>query len=215
MGGVGRRGFSPLENPRLRTEAMPDPKEQDITRILLAVSEGQSGASEELLFRVYETLKSMARRQLASDRGAATVDATALVHEAWLRLFGGKAADFQHRAYFFGAAAQAMRRILVERARKAARARHGGDRKRVTLSGVEPEAASSTNFEEILALEGLLEELSTLDRRKYDVVMLRYYAGMTLEEIATALSISHATAKADWAFARSWLKSRLTDLDRS
>jgi RNA polymerase sigma factor (TIGR02999 family) len=137
------------------------------------------------------------------------LEPTALVHDAWIRLMGKQGTAWEHRAHFFGAAAQAMRRILVERARKAKRARHGGGRRRVSLD--EAPAPLDEQCSEVLALEDLLAELETLDRRKHDVVMLRHYAGLTIEETARALEVSVATVKADWTFARSWLKARLKE----
>jgi RNA polymerase sigma factor (TIGR02999 family) len=180
---------------------------QNLTEILNAVGAGSPGAETALLERVYDELRGMARRELQGDGQARTLEPTALVHEAWVRLFGAEPANFEHRRHFFGAAALAMRRILVERARKARRLRRGGGERPEPLREVED--AESKQWEEILALEDLLGELERLDARKHEVVLLRYYSGFSIEETATALSVAPATVKADWTFARAWLKSRL------
>lgn len=183
------------------------PDREGLTELLKAAGNGDSAAADEVLPLIYETLRSLARRHLAREGGDQTIEPTALVHEAWVRLMGPHPTPWEHRAHFFGSAARAMRRILVERARKARRGKHGGDRERVPLTGVsQPE---KTQWDEVLALEELLPELETLDRRKHDVVLLRYYAGLSVEEAARALDISPATVKADWSFARSWLKAKL------
>ena len=186
---------------------MNTPDREGLTELLKAAGNGDAAAADEVLPLIYETLRSLARRHLCRDGGDQTIEPTALVHEAWVRLMGPNSTPWEHRAHFFGSAARAMRRILVERARKARRSKHGGDRERVPLTGVsQPE---KSQWDEVLALEELLPELEALDRRKHDVVLLRYYAGLSVEEAARALDISPATVKADWSFARSWLKSRL------
>ncbi len=175
----------------------------DVTRILDALHEGSDQAAEKLLQAVYNELRRLATQRLAAEAPGQTLQPTALVHEAYLKLVQEDRKDWKSRAYFFGAAAQAMRRILVDRARKKARLRHGGDREREELSDsglvAEPDSL------DLLALDEALGKLASRDARKAELVQLRYFTGLTLEQCAEVLGISRATAERDWTFARAFL----------
>jgi RNA polymerase sigma factor (TIGR02999 family) len=176
----------------------------DVTSILDRLHRGESKAAEELLPLVYDELRKLAAHKMASEKPGQTLQPTALVHEAWLRLGGGDAPDFQNRAHFIGTAAEAMRRILIERARRRMAAKRGGGAEPVDLDEVEiPSPASSDD--ELLAVNEALEKLAALDPRKAELVKLRYFVGMTFEEAATTLGIAVPTAKQWWAYARAWL----------
>ncbi len=175
----------------------------DVTRLLQAVQEGDASANEQLLHVVYHELRALARAKMAKEQPGHTLQATALVHEAWLRLGD---AQFANRAHFFAAAAEAMRRILIDRARRKQAARHGGGATHVPEADVDlPVAAPITKEDELLALHNALDALAAHDSRKAELVKLRYFAGLTIEEAADILGISSATAKRDWTYARAWL----------
>lgn len=157
---------------------------------------------------VYDELRRLAKSRLAKERGPQTLDPTALVHEAYLRLVGDGDASWGGRGHFFGAAAIAMRRILVERARARNRIKRGGGAARVELT--EQALVSEPPADELIALDEALDRLSAMDARKGQVVMLRYFAGLGVEETAKALDVSVATVKNDWAFARAWLHRELS-----
>jgi len=176
----------------------------DITRILEAAQQGDPKAAEELLPLVYNELRRLAAYKMANEPPGQTLQATALVHEAWLRLGGDKQPAWQNRAHFFSAAAEAMRRILIDRARHRRAMRHGGGLQRVDLNEVEL-AAETKNDDELLAVSEALYKLTVEDPRKAELVKLRYFVGLTLEEAAQTLGISEPTAKRWWAFARAWL----------
>jgi RNA polymerase sigma-70 factor (ECF subfamily) len=178
-----------------------------ITRLLVDWSKGDALALEELLPLVYEELRAMAARYL-SKQGAHTLQTTELIHEAYLKLAGSNEQNWENRAHFFGVAAQAMRHILVDYARSKARAKRGGSPVKITLN--EHLYVTDERTEEILALDEALNELETLDTRKAKVVELRFFGGMTTDEIARVLDISPNTVKRDWKFARSWLLSQLS-----
>ncbi|MCK6445574.1 MAG: ECF-type sigma factor [Planctomycetes bacterium] len=183
----------------------------DVTRLLALLDAGDRAAADELFPRVYAELHALAAARMAHERPGATLDATALVHEAWLRLAGsdaGPLAQFDGARHFFGAAAEAMRRILVERARARAAEKRGGGRARVEL---DPElAADARDDAELLDLDAALVELARVDARKARLVELRYFAGLSLDDAARSLGIAPATADRDWAFARAWLFARLS-----
>ena len=168
----------------------------------------QPGTSAELLPQVYDELRRLARVRLAREPAGLTLQPTALVHEAYLRLTK-HATDqrWERRGHFFGAAAIAMRRILVERARHYRRVRHGGEQQRVELDNEAP--APSAELADVLAIDQALTRLEQIDATKARVVLLRYFAGLTIEETAAAMDLSPATVKNEWAFARAWLHDAL------
>jgi len=175
----------------------------DVTQILDALRGGDREANDRLLEAVYDELRWLAARKLAREKPGQTLQATALVHEAWLRLGGEGGAAWESRAHFFGAAAEAMRRILVDRARRRGRVRHGGGRGRVDLDDVE--IATPAPSLDVLALDEALERLGGEDPAKARLVKLRFFAGLGLAEAAEVLGISRATADRHWAYARAFL----------
>jgi RNA polymerase sigma factor (TIGR02999 family) len=182
----------------------------DVTRVLSQIEHGDPQAAEKLLPMVYEELRKLAAAKLAQEKPGQTLQATALVHEAYVRLVGDEQAQtWDSRGHFFAAAAEAMRRILVENARRKGRLRRGGDRERENLEDV-PERADR-DAETILAVDEALEQLATQDAAAAAVVKLHFFAGLTLDETASALTISRATAYRHWSYARAWLKGRLPD----
>ena len=179
----------------------------DVTRILSAVEGGDEAAAEKLLPLVYEELRRLAAHRLSNERAGQTLQPTALVHEAYLRLVDVEAAQkWNSRGHFFGAAAEAMRRILIESARHKKRLKAGGGREKVDVGDVELVAdAPEISAVDVLALDEALTRLGELDSVKAELVKLRFFAGLTLEEAADALGLSPATADRYWAFARAWL----------
>ena len=173
----------------------------DVTRLLAAIQHGDARAGEELLPLVYAELRQLARAKMAREQPGHTLQPTALVHEAWLRL-GGQC--FENRAHFFGAAAEAMRRILIERARRKLAARHGAGAEHVDADDIEI-AAPTEKDDELLAVHEALDRLAAHDPRKAELVKLRYFAGLSIDEAADVLGISAPTAKRDWTYARAWL----------
>ncbi|HKB02666.1 MAG TPA: sigma-70 family RNA polymerase sigma factor [Gemmataceae bacterium] len=183
----------------------------DVTRLVDAAAAGDPQAAAELLPLAYDELRRLAAHRLAGEKAGHTLQPTALVHEAYLRLVGGsEPRDWSGRGHFFAAAAEAMRRILVESARRKQRVRHGGDRDRVQLDDVAVPAADD-RATDLLALDEALTAFAREEPAKAELVKLRYFAGLTLEEAAACLGISLATAKRHWAFARAWLYAALTD----
>ena len=176
----------------------------EFTALLEKVRQGEARASDDLVAMVYAELKRLASRQLARESSANTLQPTALVHEAWMRLGDLAQADWQSRRHFFGAAAQAMRQILVERARRRSGAKHGGGLQRVD-SGQIDLASVEVDSDSVLAVTAALDRYATIDPDKAELVRLRYYVGLTIEETAATLDISIATAKRHWAFSRAWL----------
>ena len=180
----------------------------DITQILQAIDRGEPRASEELLPLVYQELRRLASARMAQERPGQTLQATALVHEAYLRLVGGDVTtSWENRRHFFAAAAEAMRRILIEKARHRARLKHGGQLDRVDLA--DADLALEEPREDLLQLDEALQALEQSDPRKAELVKLRYFAGLSEEEAAKVLDISRATASRWWAFARAWLYERV------
>jgi RNA polymerase sigma factor (TIGR02999 family) len=180
----------------------------NLTQILTAAQNGEPRAAEKLLPLVYEELRKLAAQRLSRERPGQTLQPTALVHEAWLQLAGPDQHTWNGRGHFFAAAAEAMRRILIDRARRKLAARHGGGLVRVGADAPGLElAAAGTNDDELLAVHEALERLAAIDARKAGLVKLRYFAGLTFEETAEALSVSVVTAKRDWAYARAWLRA--------
>ncbi|MGC9943673.1 MAG: sigma-70 family RNA polymerase sigma factor [Verrucomicrobiota bacterium] len=181
---------------------------EQVTQILDAVGAGDPQAAEKLLPLVYEELRRLAAARMVNEAPGNTLHPTALVHVAWLRLVGSSRGDWNSRGHFFGAAAEAMRRILVERARKKARVRHGGQLERVELDHVR--LAARDNDDTILAIDEALEKLAARSPQKAEVVKLRYFVGLEHAEIAEALGVSEPTVRRHWAYARSWLYAELT-----
>jgi RNA polymerase sigma factor (TIGR02999 family) len=180
----------------------------DVTRLLDAAVAGDRRAAADLLPLVYAELKKLAASRLAGERVGHTLQPTALVHEAYLRLVGpADAARWDGRGHFFAAAAEAMRRILVEDARRKGRGKRGGDRSRVDLQLISLGADGPDA--DVLALTEALDRLAGEDPRKAALVQLRFFAGLSLEEAAAALGVSRATASRDWTYARAWLFDRL------
>ncbi len=185
----------------------------DVTRILERLERGEKEASAELLPLVYEELRRLAQAKLAHEQPGHTLQATALVHEAWLRLVGpaGEERDWDTRGHFFAAAAESMRRILVESARRRGRLKRGGDRDREAVDLLE--IASPQPREDLLDLDVALNKLAGVDPQAVALVQLRYFAGLTLPEAAQALGISPRSADRLWAYARAWLKDELQSPD--
>jgi RNA polymerase sigma factor (TIGR02999 family) len=181
----------------------------DVTQILSRIESGDLNAAEQLLPLVYDELRKLAAARLAHEKPGQTVDGTALVHEAYLRLVGTSVApQWNSRGHFFAAAAEAMRRILVEQARRKHRVRHGGELHRIDLDS--QLQLSSQVDDDLLALDEALERLATEESETAAVVKLRYFAGLTIEETALALNISVRTVNRHWAYARAWLHQKLT-----
>ena len=175
----------------------------NVTRIINAIEQGDVKATDELLPLVYAELRQLAAQKLAKEAPGQTLQATALVHEAYLRLLGPEVQSWQNRAHFFGAAAEAMRRILVDNARRKNRLKHGGDRQRVELEGVV--LSKDDLSDDMIALDEALTRLAEIDAVKAELIKLRYFAGLTVEQAAQALGFSETTAKEHWRFARAWL----------
>jgi RNA polymerase sigma factor (TIGR02999 family) len=177
----------------------------DVTQLLDAAAAGDPHAAADLLPLVYAELRALAAHRLAAERADHTLQPTALVHEAYLRLVGGdRPQDWNGRGHFFGAAAEAMRRILIESARQRRSKKAGGGRQRLDLNHIEPVVAGPDL--DLIALDDALVKLERKDRRKADLVKLRFFAGLTVEQAARALGIAPSTADEDWAYARSWLR---------
>jgi RNA polymerase sigma factor (TIGR02999 family) len=192
-----------------------EPKPQlrnDLTLLLSAAAGGDPTAGDRLLPLVYEELRKLAASRLAREPGGGagfTLEPTALVHEAYLKLIGPGDIHWNGRGHFFGAAALAMRRILIDRARGRKGAR--GKRQHIEIEAL----AAEPEPDELLAIDESLKKLEVVDKRKYDVVMLRYFAGLSIEDTASALAISPATVKNDWTFARAWLKREVSGMTES
>jgi RNA polymerase sigma factor (TIGR02999 family) len=184
----------------------------DVTQILCAIEQGDPHAADQLLPLVYDELRQLAAQRLAQEKPGQTLQATALVHEAYLRLVGGEQTqDWNGRRHFFAAAAEAMRRILIDRARHKQTRKAGGGRRRLDLDGIEP-ALEEENGDRLLALDEAVRQLEAEDPRKAELVKLRFFAGLTAEQSAAALGVSTSTAEKDWAYARSWLRVAITRL---
>jgi RNA polymerase sigma factor (TIGR02999 family) len=176
----------------------------DVTQILDAIRRGDAQAANELLPLVYEELRKLAAARMANERAGHTLQPTALVHEAWLRLAGNDAnAQFANRAHFFAAAAEAMRRILIERARRKGAEKRGGDWQRIDLDKVE--IATDADDDTLLLVNESLEKLAKEDATAAEIAKLRFFGGLTLEEAGQVLGVTDRTAKRYWAFARAWL----------
>jgi RNA polymerase sigma factor (TIGR02999 family) len=184
--------------------------QQHVTQILNAVNAGDASATDQLFPLVYDELRKIARQHMVNESPGLTLQPTALVHEAYLRLLGpapDSSGSWRNRAHFFAAAATAMRRILIERARKHQAVKHGGGQRRIALDQVD--IAIEEQSENLLRLDDALAELERRDKRKAQIVMLRYFAGLTIEQTAAALDLSITTVKDEWSFARAWLQSEI------
>jgi len=180
----------------------------DVTHILQAVAAGEAGAAERLWGAVYAELRALAAAQVARERPGQTLDPTALVHEAYLRLAADRDQSFANRRHFFAAAATAMRRILVESARAKGRDKRGGDRRR---EYPDLDALPAVDSDELLVLHDALERFAAVDPTKAKLVELRFFAGLTLPQAAECLDISPSTADRSWRYARAWLYAAMAD----
>jgi RNA polymerase sigma factor (TIGR02999 family) len=184
----------------------------DVTQILNAIEQGDPRAAEQLLPLVYDELRQLAAQKLSQEKPGQTLQATALVHEAYLRLVGARTAQrWDSQVHFFAAAAEAMRRILLNRARDKKRIKRGGERRRVDLDQVE--IALDTSDEQLIALDEALTQLAAEDPDAARLVNLRFFAGLTLKDAAASLGLAPRTAERQWAYARAWLYARLRQDD--
>jgi RNA polymerase sigma factor (TIGR02999 family) len=184
-----------------------EPAPEQVTQILNAVGAGDPQAAEKLLPLVYEELRKLAAHRMANEAPGQTLQPTALVHEAWLRLVRVEDREFQNRAHFFAAAAEAMRRILVEKARRKHRLKHGGGQLRMDLSQVDVAVASDD--ETVLAVSDALDKLASRDPQGAKLIQLRFFAGLSNAEAGEVLGLPERTAKRTWAYARAWLHEEL------
>jgi RNA polymerase sigma factor (TIGR02999 family) len=175
----------------------------EITLVLHAIGRGDERASEELLPLVYNELRRHASARMAQEAPGQTLQPTALVHEAWLRIFDGGDSRWQNRAHFFGAAAEAMRRILIENARKKSRLKRGGNQRLLDVNDIE--IADTTPEEKILLIDDAVEQLQAQDPEKARVVMLKFFGGLTNQQVAQSLEVTERTVERHWAYAKAWL----------
>jgi len=182
----------------------PDP---GFTQLLAEVRAGRARASERLVPLVYDELRAMARRQMRSERDSHTMQATALVHEAWVRLSAGEEIAWESRAHFFGAAARAMERVLLDHARKRGRRKRSGGRQQLPLDVVD--LAVEADLEQVAGLHDALEQLAQRDARMAEIVRLRFFAGLSVDDTARTLGLSERTVRRDWTLARAWLARAL------
>ncbi len=175
----------------------------DITLMLQAVARGERQASSDLLPLVYEELRRLASARMAREANGHTLQPTALVHEAWLRLVGDGDRNWENRAHFFGAAAEAMRRILIENARRKSRLKRGGGQARVDIEEIE--LADTTPDDKVLLIDDALERLQREDPDKAKIVTLKFFGGLTNQEVAQSLNVTERTVERQWAFAKAWM----------
>lgn len=187
-------------------------KDGDITVILQRIERGEPKAADELLPLVYDELRRLAAAKMARETLDQTLQPTALVHEVWLRLGGDKQATWANRAHFFGAAAESMRRILIDNARRKRAIRHGGELAKVSANETGFDLAGEEAGEDIILINEALGAFAEHDPRKAELVKLKYFVGLTLEEAAEVLGTSARTAKRDWAYARAWLFNEVNRL---
>jgi RNA polymerase sigma factor (TIGR02999 family) len=180
----------------------------NVTQILTAIERGDTKAADKLLPLVYEELRRLAAHKMSHEPPGQTLQATALVHEAYIRLVGSEARNWNSRTHFFAAAAEAMRRILIDNARRKQRLKRGGGQDKVDLDGAE--LAIEAPSDDLIALDEALAKLASTDKVKADLVKLRYFAGLTLEQAAGILGLSQTTAKRQWTYARAWLYRQIT-----
>ena len=181
----------------------------DVTRILTAIEKGDAKAADELLPLVYEELRRLAAKKMSHEPPGQTLQTTALVHEAYLRLTGPQDQNWSGRTHFFAAAAEAMRRILIDNARRKQRLKRGGDQRKVGLT--DADLAVEGPSDDLIALDEALNRLAEMDKTKADLVKLRYFAGLTLEQAAGMLNLPERTAKRYWAHARAWLYKQVKE----
>ena len=182
----------------------------DVTRILDAIEQGDAKAADKLLPLVYEELRRLAAQKMSQEPPGQTLQPTALVHEAYLRLVENEPQNWKSRGHFFAAAAEAMRRILIENARRKQRLKRGGQCQRINLYA--EDLATEGRSDDLIALDEALTKLAEIDRTKADLVKLRYFAGLTLEQAAQALDISPSTAQRYWVYSKAWLFRKIQDL---
>jgi RNA polymerase sigma factor (TIGR02999 family) len=187
----------------------PDRHASEVTQILAAIGDGNISAAEQLLPLVYNELRRLAVYKMAQETPGQTLQPTALVHEAWLRLAGNADQEWNGRAHFFGAAAEAMRRILIDNARRKRAVRHGGGQQRMDFEEIE--IATAVKDDDLLAVNEVLERFAAQDKQKAELVKLRYFAGLTIDEAAEILGVSAPTAKRWWTYARAWLHKEIKD----
>lgn len=187
----------------------------DVTRILHAIEQGDVRAVDELLPLVYEELRLLAAHRLSHEPPGQTLQATALVHEAYLRLVGTEEQSWDNKGHFFKAAAEAMRRILVERARRKKNLKNGGACQRIQLEEIISTVKGESSVDQLLAVDEALEKLSKRDKVKAELVKLRYFAGLTGKQAAEVLGISSATADRYWKYTRCWLRFEITEKNKS
>ena len=187
---------------------MSKPEFQDVTQLLSRWSAGDKSALDDLMPVVYDELRRMARSCRNRQRSGETMQTTALINEAYLKLAGNREKEWKNRAHFFGVASTAMRHILVDYARSQSSKKRGGENQRITF--VEEAVVSKTSSDEIVALDEALNKLTSLDERKSRVVEMKYFAGLKFEEIAEVLGVSIITAKRDWSFAKNWLLKQMS-----
>ena len=181
----------------------------EVTRILAAIERGDVRAVDELFPLVYDELRQLAAQRMSKEKPGQTLQATALVHEAYLRLVGAEEQNWEGRTHFFCAAAEAMRRILTDNARRKQRLKRGGGRQRVDLD--DAEFAVEAPSDDLIALDEALVKLASIDKIKAELVKLRYFAGLTIDQTSELLGMSQTTAKRHWRYARAWLYREITD----
>jgi RNA polymerase sigma factor (TIGR02999 family) len=187
----------------------------DITRILNAIEQGDAKAVDKLLPLVYEELRRLAAQKMCHEPPGQTLQATALVHEAYIRLVGSEIQNWNSRGHFYAAAAEAMRRILIDSARRKKSLKRGGDYQRVEFNAAIIKDGKSYQMDDLIALDEALRKLANKDKLKADLIKLRFFAGLTSEQAARVLDISPATAERYWDYARSWLRVEITKKDQS
>ncbi len=191
---------------------MGDPRSGKVTHLLEAIGNGRQAAADELLPLVYDSLRHLARQKMASEPPGSRLQPTSLVHEAYLRLVGDdpSAAHWENRGHFYAAAAEAMRRILVERARQRQQLKRGGGRERVPLNDIEIEIELDLDDDDLVALDAALKRLADRDKQMYDVAMLRYFGGLSVDQVAEAMATSPRTVDRRWRCARIRLYEQIT-----
>lgn len=188
---------------------MPVETSHEVTQVLQALAQGNDRASEELLPLVYNELRRLAAQRMSQEAAGQTLQATALVHEAWLRMIGDGDRTWQNRAHFFAAAAEAMRRILVENARRKSRLKRGGGQLRLDIDEVD--LAATPPDEKILLMDDALEQLQAEDPEKARIVVLKFFGGLTNREIAENLQVTERTVERQWAYAKAWLLRKIRE----